>query len=172
MSKMATIYELSNLTAEMLSFLDVADDEELDPQAVADTLEGMEGDFDATVGDLCKFIKNLEGEREAVKAEAKRLQARSKRIDGKIEWIKRGMMAAMQAFGKKDAGELLKAHIRGNGGPKPLVYVEGFTPDDAPEPLRKVTYSFDTEAIRKALNDGEDLGFVKYGDRGESITIK
>ena len=166
---MASIYEV---TEELVRLMDMAEDEDLDEQALTDTLEGLVGEFDAKVEGWCKVIKNLEGERDAVKAEAKRLSERQKRIDNNVSRMKGTLKNCLMAVGKKDAGGVIGAHIRGNGGPKPLVYVEGFTPDEAPELLRKVTYSFDTEAIREALDAGKELPFVKYGERGEYITIK
>lgn len=166
---MATIYEV---TGELLALMDMAEDEDIDAQALADTLEGLEGELDAKVEGWCKAIKNLEGERDAVKAEAKRLSERAKRIDNNVTRMKDVLKSCLLLLGKKDAGGVIGAHIRKSGGPLPLQYAEGFTPDDAPELLRKVTYSFDTDAIREALDAGKDLPFVKYGERGEYITIK
>jgi hypothetical protein len=166
---MATIYEV---TEELMTLMDMAEDEDLDERALQDTLEGLEGEFDAKVEGWCKAIKNLEGERDAVKAEAKRLSDRAKQIDNNITRMKGVLKTCLTVLGKKDAGGVIGAHIRKNGGLLPLQYAEGFTPDDAPELLRKVTYSFDTDAIREALDAGKDLPFVKYGERGEYITIK
>ena len=40
---MANIYEL---TGELLALMDMAENDELDPQALADTMEGLAGEFD------------------------------------------------------------------------------------------------------------------------------
>lgn len=166
---MGTIYEV---TGELLALIEIADEEDIDEQALADTLEGLEGEFDAKIESLCKVIKNLEGEQKAIKEESKRLAERAKRVENNIQRIKRTMLVCMNAVGKKTAGGIIKASVSKNGSLRPLLIQEGFDPKDAPELLRKVEYSLDTAAIREALDGGKELGFAWYGERGEHITIK
>ena len=79
---MANIYEL---TGELLALMDLADEEDLDPQALADTLEGLEGEFDEKVDGWCKAVKNLEAEQKALKEESKRLAERAKKTENNIK---------------------------------------------------------------------------------------
>lgn len=166
---MANIYEL---TGELLALMDMAEMDELDPQALADTLEGLTGEFDAKVEGWCRCIKNLEGEAKAVKDEAKRLADRAKVIENNTKRMKETLMFCLKAVGKTEAGGIIKAKIQKNGGVLPLVFQEGFDAEQAPELFQKVAYSFDNDAIREALDGGAELPFVHYGERGESVRIK
>ena len=163
-----TLYEI---TGELLALMEMAE-EDLDPQALADTLEGLEGELDDKVDSWCKVIKNIEGEAKMVKDEAKRLSDRAKTLENNAKRMKETVMLCLKAVGKTEAGGLLKAKIQKNGGVLPLVFLEGFEPKDAPELLRSIEYKFDNDAIREALDGGKDLGFVHYGERGESVRIK
>jgi hypothetical protein len=164
--------KLYELTGEWLSLMEMADDPELDEQAFQDTTEALEGDIDEKVENICKMIKNMEADADALKAEEKRLAARRKTLEGRIAFFKKYIYECMKAMGKVEAGGLIKAKIAKNGSVLPLVFKEGADPKDAPEAFVKVEYSFNNEAIRKALNDGTDLGFVEYGERGEGVRIK
>ena len=166
---MANIYEL---TGELLALMDMAEMDELDPQALADTMEGLAGEFDDKVEGWCRCIKNLEGEAKAVKDEAKRLADRAKKTENNIKRMKDALMFCMKAVGKTEAGNLMKAKIRKNGGVAPLVFDEGVTPESVPEIFQKRSITFDNETIRDALNADQVLGFVHLGERGESLQIK
>ena len=46
------------------------------------------------------------------------------------------------------------------------------SPDELPQEFQKVTIEANNEAIRKALDEGQELEFAQYGERGESLRIK
>ena len=82
------------------------------------------------------------------------------------------MYEAMKITGKTSSGgTILKATIQKNGGALPIVWDD---PDaeSLPEEFRLIEYKANNEAIRKALDDGQELPFAHYGERGESIRIK
>ena len=81
-----TMYEL---TGQWLELMAMAEDEEIDPQILRDTLELVEGDLKAKAEDYGKVYKMLEGEAAAIDEEAKRLAARSKTIKNNMERMKR-----------------------------------------------------------------------------------
>lgn len=164
-----TLYEL---TGEFLELFQLMEDPEMDEEALRDTLEGMEGEFDAKIDGWCRVVKSLEAEAKALKEEGKRLADRGRAIENRIANMKAFMMQSMQAVGKTEAGELLKAKITKNGGLAPLVFDEGVTPEDVPLIFRKVTVDFDNKAIRDALEEDQVIGFAHLGERGESLRIK
>ena len=84
--------------------------------------------------------------------------------------MKNAMQTALTQTGRKEAGGLLKAKIQKNGGMLPLILSEA--PERLPEAFRRVSYEADNEAIRKALDEGQELDFASYGERGESLRIK
>ena len=161
------LYELTGSIREFME-LCAQPEAELDQQIIKDTLEGLDGAYDDKVDGWCKVIKNLDAEAKALKEEAKRLQGRQKAIENNIERMKAALMESLKATGRTEAGELLKAKIQKNGGLLPVIV------DDVeiPEEYQKITIEANKEAIRDALDQGKELSFARYGERGESIRIK
>lgn len=162
------IYELTNelrtfneMTAEMTP-------EELTDQVYKDTFEGLSGAYDDKAECWCKYIKNVDAEAKAVKEEAQRLMARAKALENHRDRMKNTLYQSMKQVGKTEAGGLLKAKIQKNGGLLPVIV------DDVeiPEEFQKVTIEANKEKIRDALEQGKELSFARYGERGESIRIK
>ena len=73
---MSTLYEL---TAEYQALLELAEDPESDPQAIADTFEGLEFELESKAEDYAKVIRMLEYDAAACDAESKRLRNKSSR---------------------------------------------------------------------------------------------
>lgn len=61
---------------------------------------------------------------------------------------------------------------RNNGGRLPINIDENVDPKELPERFQKVTYEVDTNAVREALDAGEDLEFANYGERGTHLSIR
>ena len=78
---MSSIYEL---TQDYLQILSMLEDPELDPQTLADTMEGIEGEFEIKAENYAKVIKNLEGDILAIKAEVDRLTSKKRVIENNI----------------------------------------------------------------------------------------
>ena len=165
---MSTLYEL---TGALLALMEMCEDPDTDEQAIRDTIEGIEGEYDDKVEGWCRVIKNLDAEYKALKEESKRLADRARVLDNSITRMKTFVMQSMKATGKTEAGVLLKAKIAKNGGVLPLMTAD-VNPKDIPERYQKVDISFNNEEIRKALDAGEQLSFAQYGERGESLRIK
>ena len=163
---MAKLYEI---VAELQDF--VAANEGLeDEQAYRDTLEGLQGELDDKVSQWARCIKNLEGEREAIKAEGDRLTKRAKSIDNEVKHMKDTLLMYLKAAGVSKAGDaVIKASIVKNGGQAPLEI--DLIPVDLPEDFQKITIDADKEAIRAALEGGQQLEWARIGERGEHVKI-
>ena len=163
---MAKLYEI---VAELQDF--VTQNEGLeDEQAYRDTLEGLQGELDDKVSQWARCIKNLEGERDAIKAEGDRLTKRAKSIDNEVTHMKETLLMYLKAAGVSKAGDaVIKASIVKNGGQAPLEI--DLIPVDLPENFQKITIDADKEAIRAALEGGQQLEWARIGERGEHIKI-
>lgn len=166
---MASLYEL---TGELMRLFEMLEDPEMDEQAVRDTMEAVEGEFDAKVDGWCRVIKSIEAQAKSLKEEEKRLHERRTACENNVKRSKELIKEYLQAVGRTEAGTVLKAKIQKNGSVLPLKFKEGFEAKDAPDLYKRVEYSFDTDAIRAALDAGGVLDFVEYGERGESLRIK
>lgn len=165
---MATMYEL---TADYLEVLDLANDPDIPPEVVADTLEGIGGEIEVKAENTAKILKELEASVTASKAEEKRLAERRKQLETNAQKIKERLFDMMKTTGKvKFKTDLFSFSIQKNGGKLPVVLDVKDT-SELPDDLVKITETADLEAIRELLDAG-DTRFAHYGERGESLRIK
>lgn len=94
---MAKIYEI---TGAFLELLEMASDENMDQQMIADTLESVEFEFEDKADGYAKVIRSIEGDVEALDKEIKRLQDRKKTMENNIKNIKANLENAMRVTGK------------------------------------------------------------------------
>lgn len=86
---MTALYEIANAYASLQN-------EDLDPDMIADTLEGIDGEFTEKVEQLLSIIKNQSALSAMLKEEAKNLSDRAKACDAKVDNIKQYIIKAMQ----------------------------------------------------------------------------
>ena len=162
---MAKLYEI---VAELQEFCEQMEGME-DEQAYQDTLEGLQGELDDKVEQWCHAIKNQEGERDAIKAEADRLKARAQSLDKQVERMKRTLQMYMVAANRTSAGRKLKASIKNNGGALPLII--NVDAKDLPFEFQKVNIEANKDALRDALKNNVEVPGVEFGERGQHLVI-
>ena len=161
---------LFDLVGEFLELKEMFTDPDIDPQIIEDTLAGVEGAIEVKAEGYVKVLKCLTAEKEICKMQEEEWK-RKKQIREKNEKrLKEALKNAMIATGKEEinAGDAIKIKLVKNGGKLPLEYEEEFVPDN----YKRVVYETDTDKIRKALDDGKELGWARYGERGKHIMIK
>lgn len=168
---MANLYEL---TGDILALQDMlasseGEDEEL-TQALRDTLEANQGEYEAKLEAYCKVIKNLEADAEALKNETKRLTDKRKRLEDSISRLKAVMYDSMKSTNTtKVKGQIFSVSIQKNGGKLPVIV--DVPTDQLPDDLVKVVESPDLDAIAKLLERGSSP-LAHFGERGDSLRIK
>ncbi len=95
---MSTMYEL---TDNFMAGLEMASDPEIPPEAIADTLEGIEGEIELKAQSYAIIIKELEGEAVKLKTEETRLLSKRKSLENNIKRIKDNLFNAMKITGKE-----------------------------------------------------------------------
>lgn len=93
---MTTLYELS---AEYAAFLEAVEAGEIPEEAIADTLEGISGEFSQKADNIACIIKELNARAAAIKEEADRLSERQAAAIRRAENLKRYLAEAMQRTG-------------------------------------------------------------------------
>lgn len=162
---MSNLYKLTSNYEEVLNMLY---DEDTDEQMILDTLESIEEEIEDKADGYAKIIKELEVKRNARKEEVKRLTESAKIFENRVNALKSNLFNAMKATGKtKFATDLFTFNIVKNGG-KQVLTIDG----DVPEKYTKTVIENDTDKIRQALENGENLSFAHLEPRGESLRIK
>lgn len=99
--------KLHEITGEFLELMELASDTTLDQKMIADTLEGVEFEFEEKADCYAKVVKSLEGDAEALDKEIKRLTERKNTIKNNITSIKKNLENAMLLTGKTKFKTLL-----------------------------------------------------------------
>ena len=165
---MSTLYQL---TDDYLTLLEMAEDPDMDEQALMDTMEGIEGEIEIKAENYAKVIRTLEGDAAACDAESKRLRNKKQTIENNIKRMKSALQMAMEATGKrKFKTPLFSFNIQKN---TPSVVMDEAYIENIPE--RFLVYK-DPEINRKAIKDaitaGEDLEGLAHLEQTESLRIK
>ena len=90
------LYEIADTYRAFMAAVDAG---EIPEDAVADTLNGIEGEFDQKVDNIACLIKELRLEAQAIKEEADNLYVRQKQKQARADWLARYLQANMQATG-------------------------------------------------------------------------
>lgn len=161
---MSTLYELKQ---EYAYLLDLMDDPDMDPQTIADTMEGIEGELEVKLDNYITVRKELEAEKAKWKAEKERTDKYITSLDANISRINQAVMEAMRLTGKdKLPTEHYKLSIAKNGGLAPLKIT-----GDVPAGFCKLEP--DNSLIRKALEAGDgDIGWAHLEERGVHLNVR
>ena len=165
---MANLYEI---TQDYLQIAAMLEDAELDPQALADTMEGIEGEFEIKAENYAKVMKNLEGDILAIKAEIDRLSNKKKALENNIKTMKSALKMAMEATGKtKFKTELFGFNIQKNA-PSVVIDLEDLSKLPS-QFIKQHEIEADKTAIKEALKRGENLEGIAHLEQSESLRIK
>lgn len=93
------LYELKN---NILTLLEMLEDPEcgVDEEAIKDTLDEMDGQFEAKADDIAKAIRQLKADAEALKIEEQRFRIRKQRCWKGVESLQKYLEESMRATGK------------------------------------------------------------------------
>lgn len=169
---------LRELTQQYLEVLDMMQDPEVDQQTVADTLEAIDGDIEAKADAYAEIRETLKAKAKRLEDESKRLKEWSESIKKNVKRLETNLGASMITLGKlKFETDHHKFNYRKAGGALPLLYpnIAGEPKaKDVPEEYRreKIEMVIDTDKIRKALAEGQELEFVRLGERTRYLDIK
>ena len=162
---MATMYEL---TADYMAVLNMANDPEIPPEAIADTLEGIAGEIEQKAEATAVIMQELTAEADKIKSEEKRLKERRERLENNVDAMKKRLFDAMKTTGKtKFKTTLFSFGIRKNPA-KLVVDDESKIPKKyfIPQPAK-----LDAAKLREELKAGAVRKYAHL-EQGESLVIK
>ena len=162
---MSSLYDLTEQFQELLS---MALDPDTDPEALADTMEAIEGEFEVKADGYAKVMRNLEADASAIKAEIARLTERKKHIEANVDRMKRSLETAMRLTGKtKFKTSLFSFNIQKNPASLKID-----NPDRVPDEfLIPQEPKVDSAAIKKELKEGVVYDWCHL-EQSESLRIR
>ena len=151
---MATLREL---TGEFKQLLDLAHEDDIDPQVISDTMWAVEGEFDQKIEGYAFVRRELAGEMDAIQAEIDRLEERLNHLKNCDKRLADGMMYGLTETGKTKVKTPLITVWRQKSAPS-VHFAEGFDPASLDE--RFLTHPapiVSKKAIKDALDAGEEV---------------
>ena len=163
---MSTLYEITGDYLRLLEMLE--EEEDIDPQVLADTLEGIDGEFEIKADGYARVLKELTAEANKYDAEIQRMTERRDSLNNRSKMLKQHLYDSMKAIGKlKFKTDLFSFGIRKNGGLQPM---EILSDVEIPEEYYKKEP--DNTKIRKELENGAELPFAVLKERGTHLVIR
>lgn len=160
---MTSLYSIANDFAKLT-------DSEMDPEMIADTLDGIEGEMEMKVENCLSIIKNELAYAEALKQESQSLSDRARACIARTERLKEYIASSLETAGKKS----LKAGIHQVTVRAPSKSVE--ITDSGALPSEFVEYETnikpDKLAIKKQLEAGIDVPGAQIKTGKPSLIIK
>ena|ERR1700744_368028 len=164
---MTRLFEITDQYRELLS---LEDSDDLPPEVIADTLEGLEGDFANKAEAVAKFILSLEATAESIADAADKMASRAKRLEKRAASIRQYLLLQFQAvdFKKIETNEIVISRRKN----PPALYIndDDRVPDvfwyQPPPPPKRI----DKDAIKEAIKNGAQVEGC-YLESGESLRI-
>jgi uncharacterized coiled-coil DUF342 family protein len=160
---MTALYEIANEYAKLAN-------EDMDPEMIADTLEGIEGEFTDKIEQVLAVAKNELALAEMLKAEAKNLAERAKACQNRADNIKQYIISSMQTMDKTK----LNAGIHTITVRKPVQSVQIDDVDSLPAEFveYQTTAKPDKNLIKEKLKLGEEISGASLVLGKPSLLIK
>jgi hypothetical protein len=152
--KALTLYELS---AEYLHALEVMTTPEMDVpmQAIADTLEGIEGQFQDKAVNVAKFLRNMESMAEAIKEAEEKMSQRRRALESRAKWLRDYLKANMEkASVTRIESPWFVLSIQKNPAALKIVDEAAIPPFFKTE---VITFELDKASIKQTLEAGEEV---------------
>jgi len=161
-----TLYELTN---DYMNLLTLAEDGELDPEMLKDTLEGLEGAIEDKADGYAKVIAQLNSDIAGLDGEIERLQNRKAAIKSNADNMKRTLQRCMIESGKTKFKTAFFSFGIQKNAPSLKVDVDLAAVPAAyriPQPDK-----IDNAGIKKALKDGARFDWCHL-EQTESLRIR
>lgn len=159
--------KLYELTDERLKLLEMLEDEDVSEEAIKDTLEMNFLDIKDKFDGYGKILRQMQADREMVKAEKMRLATREKAIDNGIERLRNYMLNAMLLMDEtKVKTELFTVSVTNR---KKLVL--DIAEENVPIEYAKLTVKADTKKIAEDMDKGYDIDFAHF-EEVKGLTVR
>ena len=166
MAKGNTLFDIVGDYRKLLEFAMEAGEEEA--QALADTMEAIEGEFEDKADNYAKVISALHATADSIDAEIKRLQSRKTAMNNNADRIKKNLEKAMIATGKEKFKTTLYSFGIQNNQASVVIDDDASIPKEyrIPQPDK-----IDKKAIGDFLKAGNTVNFAHL-EQSQSLRIR
>lgn len=168
---MASIYELNGSWQTVYQMID---DEEVDEQAIIDTLESIECEIEEKADNYAMVIRNITSDVSGIDSEIKRLQKKKSVMENRIKAMKNNLQYVMLATGKKKfKTPLFSFNIQKAGGKRTLTILKDV--NEIPNEFHiKQDDIVDKNKVRDYLkeNNIDDCEFARLEPQSENLIIR
>ena len=141
--------------------------------AIDEWLQESQGELKWKVDRYVGLIRELQARADARNEEAERLHDRSTVDRNAADRLKARLK---EFFERHDIKKLETDHfnvsVAKNGGKTPIQWMEWLDPHTLPDEFQLRVIDVDKEAVRAALEAGQNLFFAQLGQRGTNLRIK
>lgn len=174
-AKRRTTFQIAD---DMLALWDIIADLEGDisdpvhAEFVENTLAELTAEANAKLNGIGFLVRECELREKGLKEAAADFRAKAEVESNSIKRLKEivRLFLDTQRDGKFTASQF-KFWVQANGGKTPVVMAE-IDPYGLPERFQTVTVTANTDAIREALEAGEELPWASLGQKGSHVRIK
>ena len=174
---MSNLFELTNDYLHLLYMLEEESDDETIQEVIKDSIEMLDGDFEAKADNYAYIIRQLEADEEVIKKEEQRLKTRRESIAKNRQKLREALMSAMKATGKtKFKTQFNSFSISAAGGVTPVIL--DCAPENLPDKFQKIKIEADNQALRDhltALANSEskiEFPYAHLGEKSEYLSIR
>lgn len=161
--------KLTELIEDALDNLEESGIDEDDLQMFIDTLDSIDDSVEVKVENICKFLKNIQGDIDVFKAEEKRIAQRRKSLENKHDGIKGYMESMLRLMGKTE----VKANTFTVKFQKSPASVDVINENDVPQEYKeKVPDKILKKEILAALKDKKVIPGVLLVDDKTHMRIR
>ncbi|WP_447869885.1 siphovirus Gp157 family protein [Serratia fonticola] len=158
-----TAIALASDYAKLQQLVETSD--ELTPEMIADTLEGIEGALGDKLDATFAYVRNLEGLAKTVDEEVKRLADRKKSFENRAKSIRQYVLMCLLASGQDKLKTTTNTFTAAKGRASVVIDNVDLLPDDLVAVQTLVAP--DKKAIKEAIENGVDVkgAHIEIGER-------
>jgi Siphovirus Gp157 len=172
-TKSRSLFSISEDLERLNELLDEIGDDTQQQELLSEWLQQLGTERDRKLDGYAALISEMQARAEARKSEAQRLMELAKADERRAQLLKERLKWFFESQQLKTIETTrYRLSLAKNGGKAPLILRSDLSPHQLPERFRTTSIEPNTNAIRAALEAGENLDFASLGDRGTSLRIK
>ncbi len=164
---MSSLYQITDKRLELLALAEESEDM---VQAVSDTMESLDGEFEDKARSLMAVVSNMSSDVLAIDSEIKRLGARKKSIENKQDCMRDYLKTNMEASNINKIQCPLFTITLAKG--RDIVQIDDESKIPADYLIIKTSMSPMKKEILAALKNGDEINGVSLAKSPNSIRIK